>query len=115
MKTGCVSTDSRIVSVTDTHVSFHWKDRANGDLRKTETITGPEFVKRYLRHVLPRGLRAVRYHGFCHPAAKVKRERIAFHTGRPLLVGAAGRDCGADTAVVVKLEEKKLRKGREKT
>ena len=81
--------DSRIVSVTDTHVSFHWKDRANGDLRKTETITGPEFVKRYLRHVLPRGLRAVRYHGFCHPAAKVKRERIAFHTGRPLLVGAA--------------------------
>jgi hypothetical protein len=41
-----------------------------------------------IRHVLPRGLRAIRYHGFCHPAAKIKRERIAFHTGRPLLVGA---------------------------
>src|SRR5690606_27542043 len=30
-----------------------------------------------------RGLRAVRYHGDCHPAAKAKRERVAFHTGRP--------------------------------
>jgi hypothetical protein len=30
----------------------------------------------------------VRHYGFCHPAAKAKRERVAFHTGRPLLVGA---------------------------
>jgi hypothetical protein len=80
--------DSRILSITDTHVSFSWKDRANGNAPKTETLTGIEFVKRYLRHVLPRGLRAIRYFGFCHPAAKVKRERIAFHTGRPLLIGA---------------------------
>ena len=34
------------------------------------------------------GMRAIRYYGFCHPAAKRKRERIAFHTGRPLLIGA---------------------------
>ena len=33
-------------------------------------------------------MRFIRYYGFCHSAAKVKRERIAFHTGRPLLVGA---------------------------
>lgn len=81
--------DSRIVSMTDTHVSFHWKDRANGNAPRVETIEGMEFVKRYLRHVLPRGMRAVRYFGFCHPAAKAKRERIAFHTGRPLLIGPA--------------------------
>ena len=81
--------DSRIVSITDTHVSFRWKDRANGDAQKIETLEAAEFVKRYLRHVLPRGLRAVRHYGFHHPAAKPKRERIAFHTGRPLLIGAA--------------------------
>ena len=80
--------DSRILSVSDTHVSFRWKDRANGDAQRVETLEGAEFVKRYLRHVLPRGLRAIRYFGFCHPAAKTKRERIAFHTGRPLLIGA---------------------------
>ena len=33
-------------------------------------------------------MRSIRYYGFCHSAAKVKRERIAFHTGRPLLLGA---------------------------
>ena len=80
--------NSRILSVSDTHVSFRWKDRAKGDAQRVETLEGAEFVKRYLRHVLPRGMRAVRYFGFCHPAAKLKRERIAFHTGRPLFIGA---------------------------
>ena len=81
--------DSRVLKITDTHVTFRYKDRANGDAPRTETLTGPEFVARYLRHVLPRGLRAIRYHGFCHPAAKASHERVAVHTGRPLLIGAA--------------------------
>ena len=81
--------DSRILSVSETHVRFRWKDRAHGDAQRVENLEGGEFVKRYLRHVLPRGMRAVRYFGFCHPAAKAKRERIAFHTGRPLHIGAA--------------------------
>jgi hypothetical protein len=79
--------DSRIGSVSDTHVSFRWKDRDHGNVLRTETVTGAEFTARYLRHVLPRGLRAVRYHGFHHPAAKAKLERIALHTGRPLFIG----------------------------
>lgn len=79
--------DARILSMDEHNVSFQWKDRANHDQRKIATITGVEFVKRYLRHVLPRGLRSIRYFGFCHPAAKKKRERIAFHTGMTLVVG----------------------------
>ena len=68
-------------------MTFRWKDRsANGAIRN-ETVAGTEFVRRYLRHVLPRGLRSIRYFGFCHPAAKAKRERIAFHSGKTLLVG----------------------------
>ncbi len=31
----------------------------------------------------------IRHYGFCHPAAHKKCERIAFHTGRPLLIGVA--------------------------
>lgn len=80
--------DSRLIDITDTHLSFRWKDRANGNKQEIQTITGTEFVRRYLRHVLPRGLHAIRHFGFCHPAAKLKRERIAFHTGRPLRIGA---------------------------
>lgn len=79
--------DSRIAGIAGDDVIFRWKDRANGDAQRAETVTGVEFVSRYLRHVLPRGMRAIRYYGFCHPAAKEKRERVAFHTGRPLLVG----------------------------
>jgi hypothetical protein len=77
--------DSRIRSITCTHVTFTWKDRAHGNILRTDTVTGVEFVSRYLRHVLPRGLKAVRHYGFCHPAAKLQRERVAFHTGVPLL------------------------------
>jgi len=75
--------DSRIMAISDHTVSFRWKDRARGGVSRVDTVTGTEFVARYLRHVLPRGLRAIRHYGFCHPAARAKRERIAFHTGRP--------------------------------
>ncbi len=78
--------DSRIRSITDTHVTFTWKDRQQGGVQKTETVEGVEFVRRYLRHVLPGGLKAVRHFGFSHPAAKAKRERIAFHTGIALQI-----------------------------
>jgi hypothetical protein len=73
--------DSRLVGMSGDHVTFRWKDRANGGAPRTETLTGVEFVRRYLRHVLPRGLKAIRRYGFCHPAAKAARQRIAAATG----------------------------------
>jgi len=79
--------DSRIVSLTDETVTFKWKDRAHGSRPRVETISGVEFIRRYLRHVLPRGLRSIRYFGFCHPAAKATRERVAFLSGRVLRIG----------------------------
>lgn len=78
----------RITSIQNNTVSFTWKDRAHGKMQRSDTIAGTEFVKRYLQHVLPKGMRSIRYYGFCHPAAKNRRERIAFHTGRPLELGA---------------------------
>ena len=81
--------DARLVRVTDQAVTFRWKNRAQGNRRETATIPGVEFVARYLRHVLPRRLRSIRYYGFCHPAAKAKRLRIQFHTGLAVEFGAA--------------------------
>jgi hypothetical protein len=80
--------DARILAVSETTVTFSWKDRAHGNAKRTETILGVEFVSRYLRHVLPIGLRAIRRYGYCHPAAKLQRERLAFHTGIPLILDA---------------------------
>ena len=78
--------DSRILKVNDTHVTFQWKDRANGGRMETETLEGVEFVRRYLRHVLPSKMHSVRHYGFCHPAAKKNRERVRFLTGMPLVI-----------------------------
>jgi hypothetical protein len=79
--------DARIRSVGKTTVTFSWKDRARGNARRKETVAGVEFVRRYLRHVLPTSMRAIRRYGFCHPTAKAMRERVAFHTGCPMVLG----------------------------
>jgi len=78
---------ARLLKVTDTHVTFRWKDRQHHRTEKL-TLPGVEFVRRYLRHVLPQGLRSVRYYGFCHPAAKAKRLRVQLHAGMTVQLGA---------------------------
>jgi hypothetical protein len=87
--------DSRIVEVSETSVTFRWKDRAQ-DRTATLTLSGTEFVSRYLRHVLPAGLRSIRYYGFCHPAAQAKRLRVQLHSGAPVQFGAAAAGPEAD-------------------
>jgi len=80
--------DSRVMKVDEQEVTFWWKDREQGNRREVLTLPGVEFVRRYLRHVLPVGLRSVRYYGFCHPAAKANRLRVRFHTGSVVSLGA---------------------------
>ncbi len=86
--------DARLVNLTESSVTFRWKNRAKGNRHETSTLTGVEFVTRYLRHVLPRGLRAIRYYGFCHPAAKARRMKIQFHTGLAVDFGATPPPAG---------------------
>ena len=79
--------DSRILAITHDSVTFRWKDRSDHNQWKTKTLSGVEFVRHYLRHVLPSGLRSVRYYGFCHPTAKAKRLRVQLHSGRTVDFG----------------------------
>jgi hypothetical protein len=81
-------TNARMVRVDPDAVTFRWKDRSDNNRRKELTLSGVEFVRRYLRQVLPTGLRSIRYYGFCHPAAKAKRMRVQLHSGRPVQFGA---------------------------
>lgn len=89
--------DSRIAATDERtgEVTFTWKERGEGGRTKFETVGGVEFTLRYLRHVLPRGMRSIRYFGFCHPAAKAKRERIAFHSGMALTAEPAAEPAPA--------------------
>jgi len=58
-------TNHRIISVDKTHVTFRYKDRKGGRW-VTSRIEGCEFIRRYLQHVLPKGLHKVRYYGIWH-------------------------------------------------
>jgi hypothetical protein len=80
-------TNARMVRVDQEAVTFRWKDRSDHNRAKELTLPGVEFVRRYLRHVLPTGLRSIRYYGFCHPAAKATRLRVQLHSGRPVQFG----------------------------
>jgi hypothetical protein len=54
----------RIVAVTDSHVTFRWKDYAHGSRPRTMTLSGEEFLRRFVQHVLPKGFPRIRYFGW---------------------------------------------------
>jgi Putative transposase/Transposase zinc-binding domain len=81
--------DARMVAIDNKTVTFRWKDRGQGNAVKVMTVDGIEFVRRYLFHALPKGLRSIRYHGYHHPAAKKNRERVHFLAGGNLVIGEA--------------------------
>ena len=87
--------DARMVELNAEALTFRWKDRSHGCRTKSLKLPGTEFVRRYLKHVLPTGLRAIRYFGFCHPAAKANRLRLRLHTGLPVELGAPALPVGA--------------------
>jgi len=54
----------RIVSVDESHVTFRWKDYTHNGQQQTKTLTCEEFLRRFLQHVLPKGLPRIRYFGW---------------------------------------------------
>jgi hypothetical protein len=59
----------------DAH-SVTFRYRAQGGEQRRDTVSGPEFVRRFLQHVLPKGFQRVRHYGWRGIAAKTKWERI---------------------------------------
>ncbi|NQW12748.1 MAG: IS91 family transposase [Rhodobacter sp.] len=57
--------NSRLISCDNKGVTFKWKDyRAKGRTRhKTMTLATPEFIRRFLIHVLPHGFHRIRHYG----------------------------------------------------
>jgi Putative transposase/Transposase zinc-binding domain len=66
-------TNSRIVGLDDDGVTFRHKHRASNRSRTTR-LSGHEFMRRFLQHVLPKGLHKVRYYGLWHAS---RREQAA--------------------------------------
>jgi hypothetical protein len=60
-------TDRRILSVEDGRVRFRYKD-SRDNTWKIMTLTGMEFMRRFLQHVLPHGFHKVRHYGLLAPS-----------------------------------------------
>lgn len=70
--------NSRIVEVTQDHVRFKWRDYRRGYHQEIMTLHPQEFIRRFLQHVLPKGMVRIRYFGFLanrHRAEKLERCR----------------------------------------
>jgi Putative transposase/Transposase zinc-binding domain len=54
----------RLLAVSDSEVSFRWKDYAHGSKQRTMTLAPEEFLRRFVQHVLPKGFPRIRYFGW---------------------------------------------------
>ena len=64
----------RITDISDSHVSFRSKDYNDHGREKILTLSGDEFIRRFLLHVLPSGFHRIRCYGFlanAHRAANI--------------------------------------------
>ena len=76
----------RLVKLEDGHVTFLWKDYADGCRRKEMTLDAVEFVRRFALHIIPKGLVRIRQYGLL--AHRDRGERLALC--RSLLAAGAG-------------------------
>jgi hypothetical protein len=65
----------RLIGMEDGNVTFRWKDYAHGGKKRKMTLAAEEFIRRFLLHVLPKGLVRIRYYGWM--ANRCRNERAA--------------------------------------
>ena len=78
-------TNARIVAMDDTHVTFRYKHRDTGEWKPCR-LTGVEFLRRFLMHVLPKGFHKLRYYGLWHHSKRdlQQRARLLLSLRRPV-------------------------------
>lgn len=84
--------NNRLVDLTDDQVRFRWKDYRAAQ-PKTMTLAATEFIRRFLRHVLPDGFQRIRYYGLLgnrHRAEKLAhcRQLLGIPASAPAPVAA---------------------------
>lgn len=67
--------NDRIVAVDHGQVALSYRDRKDGNRKKTMTLEAQEIIRRFLLHVLPDGFMRIRHFGFL--ANRSKRQALA--------------------------------------
>jgi len=89
----------RIVDFDGERVRFRWRDYVHGNAKKVMSLGADEFIRRFLLHVLPRGLMRIRHYGL--QANRDCHERLAQY--RTLLGQAPAEPRVTETAEVMML------------
>jgi Putative transposase len=56
--------NERLLALHDGKVTFRYRDRRRGNVRRLMTLEANQFIHRFFLHVLPRGFVRVRHYGF---------------------------------------------------
>ena len=67
--------NERIMQLEKGRVCFSYKDYADGAKRKYMSLEADEFIRRFLLHILPKGLHKIRYYGLM--ATRNRKTRLA--------------------------------------
>jgi Putative transposase/Transposase zinc-binding domain len=87
--------NSRILSLSDGKVRFHWKDYRQDGKAKVMTLAAGEFIRRFLLHVLPDGFHRIRHYGLFangHRAKRIELCRQLVGTAEPPKASAIDGD-----------------------
>jgi hypothetical protein len=86
--------NSRLIAFDEQGVTFKWKDyRIEGrDRHKRMTLATDEFIRRFLIHVLPKGLHRIRHYGLF---AKSSLEAVTHSAANAGPFDPDGRGCNS--------------------
>jgi predicted nucleic acid-binding Zn ribbon protein len=77
--------NERIVSIAEGHVCFRYRDRRHGNRAGILTVTGSEFARRFLQHVLPKRFVRLRHYGlFANANRRARIAEARLRLGGPL-------------------------------
>ena len=80
--------NSRIERIEDGQVTFRYRDNRSQQMRRV-TLSGLEFLARFLQHVLPRGCTKVRSYGIWSSARRTDLDQARALLSAPLSSGTA--------------------------
>jgi hypothetical protein len=71
----------RIKNISDTAVEFYYKDYRDHDKRKTMSLSGEEFLRRFCLHILPKNYVRIRHYGFLSSTQKQVIKKLQHQLG----------------------------------
>ena len=69
----------RLVSLTDSKVTFRWRDSAHNNEQRLMNVSLDEFLRRFLLHLLPKGFVRIRNFGFLANRRRATLLPLCFH------------------------------------